>query len=155
MGSKESSTAVITYGWKYVFGFADAAIVKCAIELGIPDVMMSLGGDSTKLSQLSLALGLGVPAPSLLRIMRFLASRGFFKLSVSHDRSDPAYSLTPLSKLLIKDGPGSLAPFILFKSHPAMLALWHNMAAHERAEDMPYEKANGDDLWEHLESNRE
>ncbi|KAI4318658.1 hypothetical protein MLD38_032334 [Melastoma candidum] len=156
MGAKmsESSTAV-TDIWKHVFGFTDAAIVKCAIELGIPDVMMSLGGDSIKLSQLSLALGLGVPAPSLLRIMRFLANRGFFKFSLSHDRTDPAYSLTPLSKLLLKDGPGSLAPFILFQSHPAMVAPWHNMAARVRGEDMPYEKANGEDIWENMESNRE
>ncbi|KAI4318660.1 hypothetical protein MLD38_032336 [Melastoma candidum] len=154
MSGDESSTAV-TDIWKYVFGFADAAIVKCAIELGIPDVMMSLSGDSIKLSQLSLALGLGVPAPSLLRIMRFLANRGFFKLSVSHYRNDPAYSLTPLSKLLLKDGPGSLAPLILFESHPAMVAPWHNMAARVRGEDMPYEKANGEDIWEHMESNRE
>ena len=62
--------------WKYIFGFIETAVVKCAIKLGIPDAIESHGSPMT-LSKLSLTLGCA-PSP-LYRIMRFLMQRGLFK----------------------------------------------------------------------------
>ena len=62
--------------WKYVFGFVDMAVVKCAIELGIAEVVESHEGPVT-ISELSSALGCS--QSSLYRIMRFLVHRKFFK----------------------------------------------------------------------------
>ncbi|KAG9441599.1 hypothetical protein H6P81_017453 [Aristolochia fimbriata] len=42
--------------WKYVLGFVDAAVIKCAIELGIADTIKDQGGHMT-LSELSQTLG--------------------------------------------------------------------------------------------------
>ena len=62
--------------WKYIFGFIETAVVKCAIKLGIPDAIESHGSPMT-LSKLSSTLGCA-PSP-LYRIMRFLMQRGIFK----------------------------------------------------------------------------
>ncbi|CAL9022872.1 unnamed protein product, partial [Prunus brigantina] len=53
--------------WKYVFGFVEIAVVKCAIELGIADAIESHGSPMTLL-ELSSALRCD-PSP-LYRIMR-------------------------------------------------------------------------------------
>ncbi|KAJ7980563.1 O-methyltransferase family protein [Quillaja saponaria] len=43
--------------WKYIFGFVEMAVVKCAIELGVPEAIENHGGPMT-LSELSSALGM-------------------------------------------------------------------------------------------------
>lgn len=62
--------------WKYILGFSEMAVVKCAIDLGIADAIESHGRPIT-LSDLSSTLGCA-PSP-LYRIMRFLMHRGIFK----------------------------------------------------------------------------
>ncbi|GFZ11533.1 O-methyltransferase family protein [Actinidia rufa] len=62
--------------WKYVFGFVDIAVVKCAIELGIAKVVESHEGPVT-ISELSSVLGCS--QSFLYRIIRFLVHRKFFK----------------------------------------------------------------------------
>lgn len=73
--NEEDAQAAVNI-WKYVFGFTEMAVVKCAIELGIADVLERNGGSMT-ISELSSALG--CPQPYLYRIMRFLAHRKIFK----------------------------------------------------------------------------
>ncbi|EYU40460.1 hypothetical protein MIMGU_mgv1a023710mg, partial [Erythranthe guttata] len=62
--------------WEYVFGFTPMAVVKCAVELKIADILEINGGSMTH-TDLSTALNC---SPSILhRIMRYLIHRGFFK----------------------------------------------------------------------------
>ncbi|XP_058213881.1 acetylserotonin O-methyltransferase-like [Rhododendron vialii] len=125
--------------WKYVFGFVDMAVVKCAIQLGIPDALEAHGGPAT-LSDLSSALGC---SPSALhRIMRFLVFRNILK------EGPAGYLQTPLSRLLMKNNDKSMADFVLFEASPAMLAPWHALSAHARANGAPaFELAHGEDIW--------
>ncbi|KAK7247250.1 hypothetical protein RIF29_42129 [Crotalaria pallida] len=71
--------------YKYVFGFVEVAVVKCAIELGIAEAIESHGGPMT-LSELSSTLGCD---PSRLnRIMRFLIHRKIFKVSYAAEHPE-------------------------------------------------------------------
>lgn len=54
--------------WEYVFGFTPMAVVKCAVDLGIADVVESHGG-AMSLIDLSSALACS-PSP-LNRVMRY------------------------------------------------------------------------------------
>ncbi|PIN10737.1 Hydroxyindole-O-methyltransferase [Handroanthus impetiginosus] len=93
--------------WKYAFGFVAMRVVKCAIELGLPEAMEIHDGPMT-LSQLSAAVG--CPADSLHRIMRFLTHNGVFKKELNPSKSqDPEslyYSQTALSRLLTREKIG-------------------------------------------------
>ncbi|KAM3743573.1 hypothetical protein ACB098_07G155900 [Castanea mollissima] len=62
--------------WKYILGFSEMAVVKCAIDLGIADAIESQGSPIT-LSDLSSTLGCA-PSP-LYGIIRFLMHRRIFK----------------------------------------------------------------------------
>ncbi|KAL3834374.1 hypothetical protein ACJIZ3_009110 [Penstemon smallii] len=84
--------------WKYAFGFDTMRVVKCAIDLGLPD----------------LSTILNCSPYSLYRIMRFLTNLGIFKLHKNHEES-LLYTQTPLSRLLTKD---NMAPFVLLQSYP-------------------------------------
>ncbi|KAI3470286.1 hypothetical protein Pfo_026949 [Paulownia fortunei] len=94
--------------WKYAFGFDVMRVVKCAIELGLPDALESHGRPMA-LSELSTAVG--CPEISLHRIMRFLTYHGIFKKQItSQDPGSVFYAQTPLSRLLARDKMG---PFVL------------------------------------------
>ena len=66
--------------WKYILGFSEMAVVKCAIDLGVADAIES-HGSPIALSDLSSTLGCA--SSPLYRIMRFLMHRGIFKEKVT------------------------------------------------------------------------
>ncbi|KAL6011824.1 hypothetical protein ACLOJK_002290 [Asimina triloba] len=126
--------------WRYVFGFSDFAIVKCAIELGIADAIEA-HGKPMPLAELSAAVA--CRPSSLYRIMRFLVQRRVFG-----ERRDAGYSLTPISRRLLKNGERSRAAFVLFENDPSMLLPWHAISARLRGEErVAFELAYGKDMW--------
>ncbi|KAL2512516.1 O-methyltransferase family protein [Abeliophyllum distichum] len=137
--------------WKYVFGFTEMAVVKCAIELKIADVLESHDGRPMTLPELSSALGCSPPI--LYRIMRFLIHRKIFKeISVGHEST--GYVQSPLSRLLMKNGDNSMAAFVLLESSPEMLAPWHGLSA--RALEIgasAFTAAHGEDVWRYAAAN--
>ncbi|KAI3470292.1 hypothetical protein Pfo_026955 [Paulownia fortunei] len=99
--------------WKYAFGFDVMRVVKCAIELGLPDALESHGRPMA-LSELSTAVG--CPEISLHRIMRFLTYHGIFKKQIKgQDPGSVFYAQTSLSRLLGRDKMG---PFVLVQAGP-------------------------------------
>ncbi|XP_062081572.1 acetylserotonin O-methyltransferase-like [Humulus lupulus] len=142
--------------YKYIFGFVEMAVVKCAIELGIADTIES-HGHPMSLSELSSALGC---APHTLhRIMRFLVNRLIFKEVRNNvvELEGCLYSQTALSRLLVKSGDRSMASFVLLESSNPMLAPWHCLSARVKAEVTesltPFEAANGKDVWSYAAAN--
>ncbi|XP_050946107.1 acetylserotonin O-methyltransferase-like isoform X1 [Cucumis melo] len=134
--------------YKYVFGFAEAAVIKCAIELKIANVIESHGRPTMTLSQLSTALNCSPPL--LFRIMRFLTHRGIFREETTPENLI-AYSQTPLSHMLI-----NVAPLLLLENSPEIVASWHNLSAklknsynNNENSDLvvPFEVAHGKDIW--------
>ncbi|KAF3963319.1 hypothetical protein CMV_012273 [Castanea mollissima] len=136
--------------WKYIMGFSELAVVKCAIDLGIADAIESHGCPIT-LSDLSSTLGCA-PSP-LYRIMRFLMHRGIFKEKLTTQGS-PGYAQTPLSRRLMRQGEHSMAALILLESSPVMLAPWLSLSAQVLANGTSsFEKAHGKDLWSYTAAN--
>ncbi|KAL8109720.1 hypothetical protein AgCh_025718 [Apium graveolens] len=82
-GNDETAQAQVDI-WRFVFGFAEMAVTKCAIELGIPDILEN-HGDPMTLSLLSTALSCSSTA--LFRVMRFLMNRGIFKEKITKEGS--------------------------------------------------------------------
>ncbi|KAE9597882.1 hypothetical protein Lal_00029557 [Lupinus albus] len=151
--SKEESQAQLDI-WKYIFGFVEQAVVKCAIELGIAEAIESNGGPMT-LSEISSTLGCD---PSLLyRIMRFLTHRNIFKAIPTNTGTNNhgySYAQTPLSRFLMRNDKHSMASFILLESSPVMLAPWHSLSACVLANgNTSFEKAHGQDVWKYAAAN--
>ncbi|KAL2231721.1 UNVERIFIED_CONTAM: Acetylserotonin O-methyltransferase [Sesamum indicum] len=137
--------------WNYVFGFTPMAVMKCAIELGIADVLESHGGPMS-LSQLSAALGCS--SSVLHRIMRYLTHRRIFKRMSTSQESEISYVQTPLSRLLISNGGNSMAAFVLMESSPVMLAPWHKLSASALMKGTSaFEAAHGDHVWKYAAEN--
>ncbi|OIV93580.1 hypothetical protein TanjilG_04812 [Lupinus angustifolius] len=114
--------------WKYIFGFVEPAVVKCAIELGIAEAIENNGGPMT-LSEISSTLG----------------------TSTSHGYS---YAQTPLSRRLMRNDKQSMAALILLESSPVMLAPWHNLSACVSVNsDFPFENTHAQDLWQYTAAN--
>src|ERR1044072_5475748 len=88
--------------WKYVYGFVEMAVVRCAIELGIAEAIEKHAKPIT-LSELSSTLKCD---PSYLnRIMRFLVRRKIFKITTSTTSDDsPSYVQSALSRRMLKNG---------------------------------------------------
>ncbi|KAK9048781.1 hypothetical protein SSX86_032252 [Deinandra increscens subsp. villosa] len=130
--------------WKYVFGFTPMAVIKCAIELDIPNILET---HETPITLAELATKLGCSTPLLHRIMRFLVQ---FKIFQEKPVSETCfgYAHTPLSRLLTTHGKRSMADFLLFESNPVMLAPWHKLSARVLGKDeSPFEAAHGEDVW--------
>ncbi|KAL3834377.1 hypothetical protein ACJIZ3_009113 [Penstemon smallii] len=135
--------------WKYAFGFDTMRVVKCAIDLGLPDVLESHGSPIT-LSELSTILNCS--PSSLYRIMRFLTNLGIFKLhktssstgQMGENHESLLYAQTPLSRLLTKD---NMAPFVLLQSNPP--APWSGINANvlRAGGRSAYGNTKGEDIW--------
>uniref|UniRef100_A0A7N0SZY7 O-methyltransferase n=1 Tax=Kalanchoe fedtschenkoi TaxID=63787 RepID=A0A7N0SZY7_KALFE len=125
--------------WRYVFGFVEMAAVKCVIELGIPDVLEARG-EPVALEDLASATG---SDPRLLsRVMRFLINRRIFEARAT------GYVQTPLSRLLMSHGGGSMAGFVLMESSPVMLAPWQHLGRYLKGEvSSSFTGANSVDVW--------
>ncbi|KAL1557997.1 acetylserotonin O-methyltransferase-like [Salvia divinorum] len=134
--------------WSYALGFTPTAVVKCAIDLQIADVIESHGGSMT-LADLSAALDCSPPI--LRRIMRYLVHRRFFAHAAS------SYSQTPLSRLLMRGAAAdSMAALVLLESTPTMLAPWQRLSLRARQTDgSPFEDEHGRDLWSFTNANPE
>ncbi|KAL0454047.1 UNVERIFIED_CONTAM: Acetylserotonin O-methyltransferase [Sesamum latifolium] len=137
--------------WNYVFGFTPMAVMKCAIELRIADVLESHGGAMT-LSHLSAALDCS--SSVLHRIMRYLTHRRIFKQMSTSQESEISYVQTPLSRLLISNGENSMAAFVLMESSPVMLAPWHKLSATVLMNGTSsFEAAHGEHIWKYTAEN--
>ncbi|KAJ1439515.1 Winged helix-like DNA-binding domain superfamily [Sesbania bispinosa] len=136
--------------WKYIFGFAEVAVMRCAIELGIADTIESHGSPMTLL-EISSTLGCD---PSLLnRIMRFLTHRKIFK-AIPTNHGYLSYAQTPLSRRLMRNGEHSMAAFLLFETSPVALAPWYNLSSRVLINgNYPFEKAHGEDFWRYGATN--
>jgi AraC-like DNA-binding protein len=139
--------------WKYVYGFVEMAVVRCAIELGIAEAIEKHATPIT-LSELSSTLKCD---PSYLkRIMRFLVHRKIFKITTNHD--SPSYVQSALSRRLLKNGEHTMAALVMMSSSPQLIATWHGLYHRVLIDrNSAFKKAHGEDAYsyaaEHPEFN--
>nr|ACC63885.1 caffeic acid 3-O-methyltransferase [Populus trichocarpa] len=141
--------------WQLMFGFAESMALKCAIELGIADIINSLGGPVT-LNQI--ASGIDSPCvdiPYLARIMRFLVRKRVFTQHNPSDGGETLYGLTDSSKWLLRDSEVSLAPMVLMQNYPWQLAPWHYLSQCVKEGGIAFKKAHGCEIWDLASQNPE
>lgn len=138
--------------WNYILGFTHIALVKCAIELGIPDILEK---HESPITLDDLASEIGCSRSLLYRVMRFLTHYKVFQEKPVSE-TYVGYIQTPLSKLLTRHGKHSMADLVLLTSSPAMLAPWHKLSAWVKGnKELPFEAVHGVDLWEFGAANPE
>ncbi|XP_058787169.1 acetylserotonin O-methyltransferase-like [Vicia villosa] len=147
---KEEAEAQVEI-WKYIFGFVELSVVKCAIQLGIAE---AIENHKKPMSLLELSSSLKCDPSYLNRIMRFLVHRKIFKtISTNHDNY-PSYVQTPLSRRLIRNGEHSMTALLLLESSPVMVAPWLSLSDRVLVNGNPsFKKAHGEDLWSYAASN--
>lgn len=127
--------------WNYAFGFINTRVVKCAVELQIPDILENHSGPIS-LSDLSSAVG--CPPQSLHRIMRFLIHRRIFKTTQPPETTAGGgvyYGQTPLSRLMTRD---NMAPFMLLHGNPPSGITPEALRTGQRPD---LKSVNGEDTW--------
>lgn len=142
--------------WGLVLSFVDSMLLKCAVELRIPDIIHSHACPIT-LSQIATCID--SPSPDLAylrRIMRFLVHNNIFTASTAPPPStETLYGLTPSSKWLLRDADLTLAPMLLSENHPSFMAPWHCLAACVKEGGVGFEKAYGRSIWDFASENPE
>ncbi|KAK3431334.1 hypothetical protein EUGRSUZ_E03209 [Eucalyptus grandis] len=148
--------------------FASSMSLKCAVQLGIPDV---INDHKRPITLLELASALQIhPSKTtcLHRLMRVLVHLHVFAeiLVPKHEGAGgeevKAYVLTPSSSLLLSDKATGLSPFIVAMLDPALLAPWHFLGDwfrgnHENNRSnkliSPFAAAHGLNLWDYGRQN--
>ncbi|XP_028766478.1 (+)-6a-hydroxymaackiain 3-O-methyltransferase 2-like [Neltuma alba] len=92
--------------YKHIFSHINGAVLKCAVQLRIPDIIHSHGQPLT-IPQLASKLEVHpTKTASIERLVRLLVHNGFLaqtKVNEEEEEEKKAYSLTPSSKLLVND----------------------------------------------------
>ncbi|WCJ25275.1 O-methyltransferase family protein [Euphorbia peplus] len=114
--------------WKHIFNFINSMSLKCAVDLGIPEIIHGHGKPVT-ISELNASLSIHpTKAQCLPRLMRVLIHSGFFALAKTNNQNDEeeeGYVLTNSSQLLLKDNPCSVRPFLLAMLDPVLTKSWN------------------------------
>ncbi|CAN4089307.1 unnamed protein product [Withania somnifera] len=109
--------------WNHTFNFINSMSLKCAIQLGIPDIIHSHGRPMTLsdlVNSLPIHNNMANRQDCIYRLMRILIYAGFFI-----EEEEEGYLLTPTSRLLLIDEPLSMIPFLEGMLDPVMMDPWH------------------------------
>ncbi|XWS18452.1 hypothetical protein CRYUN_Cryun32bG0044800 [Craigia yunnanensis] len=131
--------------------------LKCAVQLGIPDIIHNHGEPIT-LSELVSALRIDQTKTSCrYRLMRMLVHSGFFATTkVNKDEEKEAYVLTPFSRILLKDKINCLSPLVMAMIGPAMMTPWQFLGDWIQGTKLrPFESANGKSFWDYMDQDTE
>ncbi|KAH6764045.1 hypothetical protein C2S52_012938 [Perilla frutescens var. hirtella] len=140
--------------WNHIFHHINSMSLKCAIQLGIPDVIHKHGNPMT-VSQLTNALPINkAKSPCLHRLIRILVHSKFLdkvKTTLSEDEDEEeAYCLTRASRLLLRCEPMSMAPFALAMFDSVKMDPWHHMSEWFQNEDSsPFFTKHGMTIFEY------
>ncbi|XP_011045482.1 PREDICTED: (R,S)-reticuline 7-O-methyltransferase-like [Populus euphratica] len=135
--------------------FADSMALKCAIELGLADIINS-HGRPISLSQI--ASGINSPRSDmsyLARIMRYLVRKEFFTAHPPSDGGETLFGLNQKSRLLMHDSERSLASLIIMQNHPWFLEPWHCLSQCVKEGGTAFSKVHGCEVWDLASRNPE
>ncbi|WMV10599.1 hypothetical protein MTR67_003984 [Solanum verrucosum] len=132
--------------WNYIFNFISSSAVRCAFELGIPDVLykqdkpMCLSDLSVELSVVNSSKISFLPI-----LMRFLVQYGFLYQHEDH------YFLTPASRLLVKNEPLNVRSLLLLSHSQAFSKAWPELSDwFQNDSPTPFHTAHGKSLWDYM-----
>ncbi|XP_028766543.1 trans-resveratrol di-O-methyltransferase-like [Neltuma alba] len=141
--------------YKHIFSHINGAILKCAVQLRIPDIIHSHGQPLT-IPQLASKLEVHpTKTASIERLVRLLVHNGFLaqtKVNEEEEEEKEAYSLTPSSKLLINGLEPNLAPMVLGCLDTGLMASFDFLGRWFKGEEKTIvESAFGLGFWDLLE----
>ncbi|KAK7321405.1 hypothetical protein VNO77_32024 [Canavalia gladiata] len=139
-----------THIWNHIFSFVNSMSLKCAVDLGIPDVIHNYG-QPMPLSDLISSLPIH---PSkrhcIYRLMRILINSGFFSQhNLTENELEVEYVLTDASILLLKNNPFSATPFLHAMLDPILTNPWNEFSNwFKNSDTTPFETAHGILFWD-------
>ncbi|XP_054815378.1 trans-resveratrol di-O-methyltransferase-like [Prosopis cineraria] len=143
--------------WNQTYNFINSMCLKCAIQLGIPDLLHNHTQPFMALSQLSASLPINpAKADGIGRLMSILTHSGFFhKKIVNEDEPEQeAYALTNAGRLLVKDHPLSMTFSLLLSLDPVQMESWHHLSTwFQNDHPTAYHTAHGMAIWENASRN--
>ncbi|OVA00005.1 O-methyltransferase [Macleaya cordata] len=142
-----------THVFNHIFSFVSSMSLKCAVQLGIPEIIHNHGQPIT-LSSLVEALSLPpTKSYSIYRLMRLLVHSGFFACQkIDENQQEEGFLLTPSSRLLLKDNTKNLSSFLLNMLDPVLITPWHFLSAWFQGNgSTAFEAAHDMTLWNFLE----
>ncbi|KAL0405080.1 UNVERIFIED_CONTAM: Chavicol O-methyltransferase [Sesamum latifolium] len=139
--------------WNHLFSFINSMSLKCAIELGIPDIIHN-HAKPISLSQLVDALSIPkVKSHFVYRLMHMLLHSEFFiKINISDDEEKECYWLTPASCLLLRNAPLTVAPLVPLILNPIFTTPYDYISewlASKHHYSSPFEMTHGRTVFEH------
>jgi hypothetical protein len=109
-------------------------------ELGVADLL----ADGPRSAE-DLATASGAHAPSLYRVLRFLASEGVFT------ETNPGwFALTPMAETLRRDASVSLRPTALFEGSNMVWQTWAHILHSVRTGEPAFDHAHGAEIFEYM-----
>ncbi|MCL7041642.1 hypothetical protein MKW94_030612 [Papaver nudicaule] len=125
--------------------------LKCAVELGIPDIINSHGRPVTLseiIDSLKTATSSSLNVDYLTRIMRILVHKRLFTSQLQQESNQTVYGLTRSSKWLLKDSKFNLSPLVLFETNPILQKPWQYLGKCVQENGTPFERAHGCEIWD-------
>ncbi|KAK6787327.1 hypothetical protein RDI58_015852 [Solanum bulbocastanum] len=135
--------------WDHILSYLRPSCMKCAIQLGIPNILHKNPNSITSLSDLIAALPNLNPSKTTFIpiLMRVLVDFGLFKY---HHQQGDGYSLTSVGHLLVENDLSSKRSFFLFAQHPVVLDTAASVGDW-LLDDLPtaFETAHGKSHWDY------
>jgi SAM-dependent methyltransferase len=122
-----------------VNGYQVSHALSVAAALGISDLLA--GGPRTAAE---LADAAGVHAPTLLRLLRALATVGVYER-----QDDDRFALTELGATLRSDVPGSVAGWATLVGRPSYVQAWAALGDSVRTGENAFARVHGTSVWEY------
>lgn len=139
--------------WNHIYNFISSSAVKCAVELDIPDVLFKHGKPMC-LSDLLAQLPLLHPSKlaSLPILLRFLVHADF----LNQHENYCYFSLTPASRLLVKNEPLNVRPKLFLSHNPIIQKSWFELSRWFQ-DDSPnaFHTAHGKSFWDYVDDSEE
>ena len=125
-----------------LFGLVDTKALYCAVDLGIPELLAERARTAAEI-----AAQTNSDPDAVVRLMRFLVMRGFFK------RKGDTYSNNAASDALRADHPYSFRDWVVFFGSSWSLEIWNRMPQRVRTGQPATEAAFDTSFFEYLHTN--
>ncbi len=126
-------------------GLVISRAIFAVAELGIADYLKNGSRSSEEIAQAT-----GTHAPSLYRLLRFMAGIGFFV-----EDSDRSFSLTPLGAALQSDDPGYARSTVRMLAGSTAWGAWSEFLHSVKTGETAMEKAFGQSIFDYLSTEPE
>nr|BBA20642.1 10-hydroxychelerythrine O-methyltransferase [Eschscholzia californica subsp. californica] len=155
MNSQTEMMELVSQVCKLMFSYMNSMSLKCAVELGIPDIIHNHGKPMTFSS---LVEALSIPPERtnhFNRLLRFLIHSRFFTMK-KLDENEEGIDLTPLSSLVIKGNPHTMSSLVLAMVNPVLITPMDFLGPWfqgKSGESTAFEIAHGVQFWNFTEQN--